>query len=296
MEWRNTMSNKEKVGYLDEDFKFFYIKDNFSVNIENHHHDFNKIVIFISGNVQYSIEGKSYNLKPWDILLIAKNEIHRCDIDISKPYERIVIWIKDDIDKNNKYLGGVTNCFSSNKDKNTHMLRLKESSVSLIKSLTSKLLKYNNNIEPYDSILTNSFLIQILAILNKEYLKDNNENINKDIFYDETTENIINYINNNLTNSLTIQKLSEEFNLSKHYLMRKFKKQTGYSIHNYIIQKRLMYSIELMDTTSCMYEISEESGFNDYSTFVRAFKKNYDISPKRYFENNRKKRNINLID
>ena len=45
-----------------------------------------------------------------------------------------------------------------------------------------------------------------------------------------------------------------------------------------------------------MYEIAETAGFNEYSTFVRAFKKNYGLSPKKYFENYNKIENLNLID
>lgn len=290
------MKENNNIGYLNEDYKIFYLKDHNGVDIEYHHHEFCKIVIFISGDVQYSIEGRTYNLKPWDTLLIQKNELHKCSVNTNVPYERLVIWIKNDIEKNDKYFEHLTNCLKSSEEKNTHLLRLKENSCNIIKNLVPKILKYNDSQDPYDIALRNSFLMQALVVLNKAYVKNANIEATDDIFYDKTTEKIMKYINDNLHQTLSIDELSDEFELSKHYLMRKFKKQTGHSIHNYIVQKRLVYALELMKSTSCMYEIADTAGFNEYSTFVRAFKKNYGLSPKKYFENYNKIENLNIID
>lgn len=289
------MKNNNR-GYLNEDYKIFYLKDYNGVDIEYHHHEFYKIVIFISGDAQYSIEGRTYNLKPWDILLIGKNELHKCNVNTSVPYERLVIWLKDDIETSDKYFKNLTSCIKSSQERNTHLLRLRENSCNIIKNLVPKILKYNKSKDPYDIALRNSFLMQALVVLNKAYVKNRNVDVTDDIFYDKTTEKIMKYINDNLQESLSIDELADEFELSKHYLMRKFKKQTGHSIHNYIIQKRLIYALELMKEKSCMYEIAETAGFNEYSTFVRAFKKNYGLSPKKYFENYNKIENLNLID
>ena len=261
--------------------------------MDYHHHSFHKIVIFMSGDVTYTVEGKNYTLKPWDILLINKNEIHKCHVNSDEPYERLVIWLKDDIETLDKYFKSLTSCFDN---KNNFLLRLKENSCNTVKNLVFKLIKYNNSDNIYDIALRNTFLIQVLVVLNKAYIKNNNIDVTNDIFYDKTTERIITYINNNLHNSLDIDLLSDKFELSKHYLMRKFKKQTGYSIHSYIVQKRLMLSIELMKDESCMYIIAEQSGFNDYSTFMRAFKQYYGTSPKKYYENCDKIESLNIID
>ena len=290
------MDSKNNTGYLNEDFKIFYLKDYDKVNTDYHHHNFNKIVIFISGDAQYIVEGKTYNLKPWDILLINKNEIHKCITNNKVPYERLVIWMKDDIEECDKYFKSLTKCFNISKEMSTNIFRLKENSCSAIKNLVPKILKYNNSNDVYNITLRNSFFIQMLVILNKSYLKKTNIDTTDDVFYDKTTEQLINYINKNLNKSLEIDALADKFELSKHYLMRKFKKQTGHSIHSYIIQKRLMLAIELMKNNSCMYIVAEEAGFNEYSTFVRAFKKYYELSPMKYYESYNKIDNIDIID
>jgi hypothetical protein len=49
------MEIHHKRGYLNKDFEFFHLKDNKAMQFEFHYHDFNKIIIFISGNVTYLI-------------------------------------------------------------------------------------------------------------------------------------------------------------------------------------------------------------------------------------------------
>lgn len=47
----------------------------------------------------------------------------------------------------------------------------------------------------------------------------------------------LNYINDNLNKDLSIDTIASKFFMSKYYLMRKFKAQTGSSLHSYIVQK-----------------------------------------------------------
>ena len=79
----------EKTGYLNEPFKLFHLTDHEMKNYECHYHDFYKIMFFLSGDVDYFIEGITYRLEPSDIVLIAAGEVHRPVIRSTAPYERI---------------------------------------------------------------------------------------------------------------------------------------------------------------------------------------------------------------
>ena len=70
-----------RSGYLQQNFRLFHLKDKKEQQFDFHYHDFDKIVIFLSGNVTYIVEGKSYHLKPWDILLVPHHDIHKPVID-----------------------------------------------------------------------------------------------------------------------------------------------------------------------------------------------------------------------
>jgi AraC-like DNA-binding protein len=67
--------------------------------------------------------------------------------------------------------------------------------------------------------------------------------------------------------------------------MRKFKQQTGYTVHNYILQKRLIAATALIKEGKSVTQVCLECGFGDYSNFIRSFKQVYGVSPKKHYKN-----------
>ena len=87
------MENYTKKGYLNSEFRLFHLTDRETKEVAYHYHDFDKITIVIKGKVSYMIEGKSYELQPYDIVLVRHNDIHRLSVDNSEVYERIIVYI-----------------------------------------------------------------------------------------------------------------------------------------------------------------------------------------------------------
>ena len=272
-----------KIGYLNDNFKIFHIRDKKDIKFEYHHHDFSKIVILIDGDLTYYIEGKSYILKPWDILFINKNEIHKPVVNVDKYYERIVIWLNPDFIA--KYAQGNNNllkCFEVAMKNNYNLLRLNMKSIENIKNLIQDIQSCDNSNEFGSEILKESLFIQLMVLMNRLFLSSDKNRDIEDIQYDKTIEEVLSYINSNLENDLSIDTIASKFFISKYYLMRKFKNQIGSSIHSYVIQKRLILAKSLISDGFSMSTVCSKCGFNDYSSFVRAFKKAYGVSPSNY--------------
>ncbi len=271
----------EKTGYLHQNFRLFHIRDKQNREFGFHFHDFNKIIIFLSGNVTYIIEGKTYYLKPWDILLVDHNSIHKPIIDPNTYYERIVIWIDEDYiqsvsPKDNRT--DITACFKKATERSYNLVRLNPTLIERIKSSVANLeyaLMPENDTEFGSELLRNSLFMEFMVYINRIFLGKQYEKDNTALKYDKRTEEILKYINEHLAEDLSVDALAERFYLSKYHLMHKFKEETGYTVHNYILQKRLQMTKEYTSQGMPITKAALASGFADYSTYHRAARRNF---------------------
>jgi AraC-like DNA-binding protein len=274
------MNSFEKLGYLEDDFRMFHINDRQRKDFAFHYHDFNKIIIFLSGNINYTIEGKNYNLKPYDIVLVNAGEIHKPSVLDNSAYERIIIYVSTQFLSNYSEKDYDLNyCFERAKSEHSNVLRI----ASIDKSkLYQVCLELEHSFadqafakELYQKILFLEFMIQ----LNRTAISNH---IN---YLDSASGNtkllqLLDYINEHLTEEVTVDILSEQFYLSRYYLMHFFKEETGYTIGNYITEKRLLLAKDLVQKGCSITEACFQSGFKNYSTFSRAFKKTFNTLPK----------------
>ncbi|NTV88924.1 MAG: AraC family transcriptional regulator [Clostridiales bacterium] len=283
-------SSETKRGYLECDFRFFHLKDRKSMQFESHYHDFDKIIIFISGNVTYLIEGRAYKLSPWDMLLIGRNEMHKPVIDPTAVYERIVIWVNPDfLDKHSSEDCRLESCFRSAAERGCNLLRPGPDVSRDMKRILNNLEDACQSSDFGHRILENSLFLQMIVTMNRLYSgMTTDESRPSDMENDETVGSIIEYINSNLGEEMSIDIIAEKYFISRYYLMHTFKRHTGYSLHNYILQKRLILAGNLIKSGVSAAEASIRSGFADYSNFIRSFKRMYGQSPREYGKSGQK--------
>lgn len=268
---------------LSKDYEIYHYSNTDLDSVNLHHHDFYECYLFISGDVTYLIEGKTYNLQPGDIILINSRELHQAIINNKEmTYERIVLWL------NRAFLKELSSketdlslCFEGANKKNVLRgdIELKKN----IKALLSKLisLEYYKGIG--NELLYRAYITEIMVQLN-------NLTFNQEIYTDadmeknNLIEDMVEYINNHLEEDITIDKLSEYFYLSKFHLSREFKKHTGTTIHRYIVQKKLIEAKELIIRGTPIIEVYKQCGFGEYSNFFRAFKNEYGVTPKQFYK------------
>lgn len=264
----------EKTGYLNEQFRLFHLKDQTRKEFSYHYHDFHKVVIFISGKAAYHIEGKAYQLKPWDILLVNRHAIHRPEIDSSVPYERFILWIQNDIPWQE-----LLKCFQKANDRSYNLVRLNSSLQEKMKDILFELENSAKSDEYGREILTQSLFLQFMVYLNRIFLEKQYIFDKKSYTFDSQIASILQYINHNLKEDLSVETLSARYYVSKYHLMRKFKQETGYTLHNYIVNKRLLMARTLISNGMPVTKAAQESGFAEYSTFSRAYRKQFKTNP-----------------
>lgn len=266
--------NLEKTGYLKEDFRLFHINDQTKKDFSYHYHDFHKIIVFISGKVTYHIEGKAYHLKPRDILLVSQGAIHKPEIDPSVPYERYIFWIRDDLSCQE-----LNTCFQKANDRSFNLVRADSALQERLKDLLPEIEQTLQNKHFGDTVLRNALFTQFMIYINRIFLRTSSSPDKKAYSSDTQVEQLLKYINRNLSENLSIDQLAERFFFSKYHMMRKFKNETGYTIHNYITSKRLLMARSLISQGIPVIKAAQASGFHDYTTFVRAYKKQFGKAP-----------------
>ena len=273
-----------KRGYLNENFRLFHLKDSRAQKLDYHYHEFDKLILLLNGKVTYVVEGVTYFLQPWDILLVQHNMIHRPIIDPTEPYERIVVWLGRDWLASRSDPGeALDTCFHTARERGFHLLRVDG----------NRRLQYMQTIQQLEESLcsrefgagrlSDTLCQQLLIAVNRDLLRSRTAAEAQDSYrVDPKMEEILKYIAQHLEEDLSVDALAKRFFLSRYYLMHRFKAVTGYSVHQYISQKRLLRAGELIREGVPVMKAAEQAGFSEYSTFLRAFQNTFHMSPREF--------------
>lgn len=274
------MDSYEKRGYLDREFRLFHLATHLPDDISYHYHDFDKILIFLQGNIDYIIEGRSYRLTPYDIVLVGHHAIHRPASLSDEVYERIVIYLSPGyVDSFRTENCDLSRCFRDARKHSTDVLRINSLKIStLYESLTRLERAYREDgyaKELYCRLLFLEFMVHLnrAAVENQlEYVSTSPRN--------EKVLEIMRHISQNPAADYTIDSLAARFFLSKYHMMRLFKQETGYTINGYISEKRLLLAKELLSRSMPVTETCYRCGFSSYAAFLRAYKKSFGENPR----------------
>ena len=263
-------------------FEIFRYKDAYLNEVALHHHDFYEVYFFLSGNVQYNIESRSYLLTPGDVLLISPMELHQPMFGSEhREYERIVLWIDKQFLEDFSLPGvNMTTCFDTTVPGHTNLLRPEGVARQYLTFLLENLLAEDASEDPYSEMAALSLLAQVLVSLNR--LAKQSAAEERKSGPDATVYSVLGYINEHYSENLTLDDLANRFFISKYHLSREFQRLVGTSVHRYIIQKRLVMAKQMLSEGKPSSEVYQQCGFGDYSNFFRAFKAEYQISPKDY--------------
>ena len=274
----------DRRGYLREDFRLFHLRDSEAPQVDYHYHAFDKLVLVLSGNVTYVVEGVTYFLRPWDLLLVGRDLIHRPIMDPGEPYERVVIWLGQAWLEDRSDPGeALDTCFSAARERGFHLLRFDG----------ERRLHYMNRVQQLEEAMrdrgfgaarmADTLCQQLLIDVNRDVLASRTAQEEPDSYRrDPKMEEILRHILGHLDEELTVEGLARQFFISRYYLMHRFKEVTGYTVHQYISQKRLLRAGELIRSGVPVMKAAEQTGFREYSTFLRAFRGMFHMSPREF--------------
>lgn len=241
-----------------------------------HFHNVYEIYFFIRGDVDYLVEGKVYQPKPYSLLLLAPHTFHGVRVNSSVPYERYTLHFHPslvDISKRTLLLSSFPN---SRKEHQKEVYF--ENAVSFHLDKLFELFDYSfqqedSSIHTLSTTYLESLLATITILSNNIAPTDASSPVSDSIL------NIIEYLNENLTKTITLDDLCRLFFISKNHLNRSFKKSTGTTVYDYLLHKRIILAKQLIYNGYSSSDAASTVGFKDYSNFYRAFYKIMGHSP-----------------
>ncbi|PJI09569.1 MULTISPECIES: AraC family transcriptional regulator [Clostridium] len=245
-----------------------------------HIHDCYEIYYSISGGKQFLIDNKLYDINSGDLFVINQFESHYVSQINKEIHERIVISIYPDFLKTISTNKTALNyCFKHRSENFSHK-------ISLNKEQQNRFMYFINKITSAkgfgaDMIEYSSF-IELMVYLNTLFLNNENSSSLSLYKYNNQIQEMIHYINDNVTKDITVKHLAEHFFLSESYICRIFKLSTGTTINKYITARRISIAKSLLSNGLSINDVCIKCGFNDYSNFLKAFKKAVGVSPKKY--------------
>lgn len=242
--------------------------------IYRHMHNMTQLLLILDGECDIFIGNRCYHAVSDDLVIINPQQFHHI---ISQDVATLISVL---IDVNGFSIdGGGDNIYF-----NLNSMEVKNNPrYNTIRYLLYSIIAYNT-MENVNSIYTNraiaySFFAQLVndfkvvapkeATLNKESL--------------DTINKINGYLNDHYKEKITLTYLSEEFNYSVSYLSRLYKNTYGLNFIDIYDNLRINHSLnDLLQGNKTIQEISDEHGFEDVRSYVRAFKKINGTTPNEY--------------
>jgi len=249
--------------------------------VDFHLHDGCEIYFLITGSVKYFVEKNIYPINFGDLMITNNHEIHKPSISADSIYERITIEFNPALAQLfNTADFDLLNCFYNRQNGEQNRLSLNHKETSEILILFNKYETLCKNPVNCSEILKLNYFIELLVFINQLFM--NSKHIESGTHIHKKLIPVLEYIEQNLESDLSLENIEKRFYINRYYLSKLFKKWAGSTIHEYIIYKRISTAKKLIHEGYSITEASIKSGFNDYSAFLKMFKKTVGILPKEY--------------
>ena len=265
-------------GYLHEDFRLFHLRGPIEEQLDWHYHTFHKLIFFLGGTASYGVEGRSFPLVPGDVILVPQGCVHRPEAAAGAPYERVIVYLSPEyLSRAGSAQSPLEACFLEAKAQFRFVLRPQGGRRGLTQALAA-LERADAQAGFGQELLSQAALTTLLVLLRRE-MDEQLPAAVESLAADEKIAAIMRYLSLHATQSISIDDLAARFYISKYHMMSRFRDETGYTIHAYLVSKRLSLAREQIAAGTPVLQAAAACGFGDYSAFCRAYKRQFGQPP-----------------
>lgn len=270
---------------LARDFEVYYYSDLHFSTVGKHSHPYTEVYLFCEGEVDMEISGRRHSLHPGDVLVLPPHTEHRAVVRSGDtPYRRFVFWLSESFCETvrteaSEYLY----LFDRVREQKEYVYPMDSLDFNGLRSRLFTLLEELNTDRFGRDAQIGLCVRELLLTLSRTVWQRKNPHAKNKTR--SSYQIITDYIAEHLDDDLSLDTLSRDLYLSKYYIAHLFQENTGLSLHQYITKKRLSACVEAMQGGENIGMCCMQFGFLNYSSFYRAFLKEYGCSPSAYLEN-----------
>lgn len=245
-----------------------------------HSHSFYELLYCRSEcQVEYLVGTQRYLLKKGDVVVVPPGISHRPLLrrEMQEPYVRDVLWISEE------FMRQICRWYPDTLKQvhqNGALLRIDEPLQEPIGKIFEQGIRESEERRGEWELAVIGNTISLLSQLRRACVDKTVQPMKAE--QPEMLDRVLDYIEENLAGKITLGDVAHHFFVSESTITQLFRKKMGVSFYHCVTQRRLIAAKELIDRNVKLDHVSERVGFADYSTFYRAFKKEYGISPVQY--------------
>lgn len=243
-----------------------------------HSHVFYEILYICSGNIQYLIKTERYQIQPGDIIIVPPGVGHQpilTDLQ-NMNYRRYVLWLSP------QFMKGIIPLFPDYDFSKPRLFRTKGTKWAVLKDKFHAGILEAEQKRPGWNALVYANTLELITMLYRATSDKKSMQLKSE--KPELLEKILTFIESNLAENLSLDDTGKRFFVSRSTISNTFRKEMGISFYQYVTQRRLVAAKNLILESLPMEMIAGKVGFSDYSSFYRAFKNEYGISPRQFRE------------
>ncbi|WP_086348817.1 AraC family transcriptional regulator [Candidatus Enterococcus clewellii] len=263
----------------DERYEIFYYNDTDLKYVSPHKHNYYECYFFLEGDIEYMVEEEKILLKSGDFLLIPPGIEHwSVARSTDRPYRRIVFWLSSPLMKQLVHIyPDLDYCFQlATRQQCCHFREDYIVSQEIHWKLLG-LLEEIHNQHAFSETTRQIKIADFLSFINRLLFSKETSPTEKPLYL-----RICDFIDVHLSENLSLDRLASVFYVSKYHIAHHFNDEMGLSVHQYILKKRLQKIKEGLPSKIPLLELASSYGFSDYTSFYRAFKKEFHASPAAY--------------
>ena len=248
--------------------------------VQLHSHVFYEVLCCRNScGAEYLVGTERYRLQKGDIVFVPPGVSHRPLLPetMHEPYVRDVLWFSTDFVR---LVGELLPRKERQVNQHSSLLRTRGTCWEPMGELLRSAVRETEEQSDGWQLAVMGYVMTFMTQLKRAFQDAHTQPLAAE--KPELLDLAMGYVEANLGSRITLEELARQLYVSESTVSQIFRRKMGVSVYRYVTQRRLIAAKTFIGQGLPLEEVAERVGFGDYSSFYRAFRQEYGISPRQF--------------